>query len=59
MVRHGDMLSIEDLLEHLCIDLIRVVPEDKSVVVSTYRGEPIILNNRSTAALALITLPGV
>lgn len=52
MVRHGDMLSIEDLLEHLCIDLIGVVPEDKSVVVSTNRGEPIILNNRSTAALA-------
>lgn len=52
MVRHGDMLSIEDLMEHLCIDLIGVVPEDKSVVVSTNRGEPIILNDRSMAAAA-------
>jgi septum site-determining protein MinD len=52
MVRHGDMLSIEDLIEHLCIDLLGVVPEDRNVVVSTNRGEPIILNDRSSAALA-------
>ena len=46
------MLSIEDLIEHLCIDLLGVVPEDRSVVVSTNRGEPIILNDRSIAAAA-------
>jgi len=52
MVKSGDMLSIEDLLEHLCIDLLGVVPEDKSVVISTNKGEPIILNERSKAAAA-------
>jgi len=52
MVKSGDMLSIEDLMEHLCIDLLGVVPEDKSVVVSTNKGEPIILNDRSQAAIA-------
>lgn len=52
MVRSGDMLSIDDLLEHLCIELLGVVPEDRSVVISTNRGEPIILNDKSSAAHA-------
>ncbi len=52
MVRSGDMLSIEDLLEHLCIDLLGVVPEDKSVVISTNRGEPIIISDNTPAAQA-------
>lgn len=49
MVKSGDMLSIEDLMEHLCIDLLGVVPEDKSVVISTNRGEPIILSDSPAA----------
>ncbi|MEA4926249.1 MAG: septum site-determining protein MinD [Syntrophomonadaceae bacterium] len=52
MVRSGEMLSIEDLMEHLCIDLLGVVPEDSGVVISTNRGEPIILNDHSLAAKA-------
>ena len=52
MVRQGDMLSIEDLVEHLCVELLGVVPEDSGVVISTNRGEPIILNNHSAAAQA-------
>lgn len=52
MVKSGDMLSIEDLLEHLCIDLLGVVPEDKLVVPSTNKGEPIVLNEKSPAAMA-------
>jgi len=56
MVKNGDMLSIEDLLEHLCIELLGVVPEDKSVVVSTNRGEPIILNDRALAATAFTNI---
>ncbi|WP_054693124.1 septum site-determining protein MinD [Syntrophomonas palmitatica] len=52
MVKKGDMLSVEDLMEHLCIELLGVVPEDKSVVVSTNKGEPIILNEHSLASTA-------
>ncbi len=53
MVREGNMLSIEDLVEHLSIDLLGVIPEDKNVVISTNKGEPIILNEKSAAAAAL------
>ncbi|HHW61801.1 MAG TPA: septum site-determining protein MinD [Syntrophomonadaceae bacterium] len=52
MVRNGEMLSIDDLLEHLAIQLLGVVPEDKNVVISTNRGEPIILDNNSLAGQA-------
>jgi len=52
MVKSGNMLSIDDLLEHLCIDLLGVVPEDKNVVISTNKGEPIILSDNSVAAIA-------
>lgn len=53
MVKSGDMLSVDDLMEHLCIDLIGVIPEDKDVVISTNKGEPMVISNeRSTASIA-------
>lgn len=52
MVKSGDMLSIEDLKEHLFIELLGVVPEDKYVVISTNKGEPIVLNDNSPASHA-------
>lgn len=52
MVKKGDMLSIDDLLEHLCIDLLGVVPEDSDVIISTNKGEPIVLNGHSKAAIS-------
>ncbi|AMA65213.1 Septum site-determining protein MinD [Candidatus Arsenophonus lipoptenae] len=51
-VRHGDMLSITDVLEILCIPLIGVIPEDQSVLRSSNQGEPIILDSKSNAGRA-------
>jgi septum site-determining protein MinD len=54
MVARGDMLSIDDILEILAIDLIGVVPEDEAILVSTNRGMPVALNatNSSSASQA-------
>ncbi len=52
MVRRKDMLSINDLLEHLAIELIGAIPEDDTIVVSTNRGEPAVLNLHSPAGSA-------
>ena len=41
MVARGDMLSIDDILEILAIDLIGIVPEDEAILVSTNRGIPV------------------
>lgn len=52
MVREGEMLDVNDVLDILAIDLIGVVPEDDSVVKSANRGEPLTLSDSSPAALA-------
>ncbi len=43
------MLSMEDVLEILCIPLIGVIPEDQSVLRSSNQGEPVILDTESEA----------
>jgi septum site-determining protein MinD len=40
MVKRGDMMAMEDVVEILAIDLIGVVPDDENIVVSTNKGEP-------------------
>lgn len=52
LVQRGDMLATADVVEILAIDLIGIVPEDSTVLVSTNRGQPIALDGRSPAAQA-------
>jgi septum site-determining protein MinD len=52
MVKRHDMLSAEDVLDLLSIDLIGIVPEDEDVVVATNRGMPIALEPKSLAGQA-------
>lgn len=42
MVKRGDMMSADDVVEILAIDLIGVVPDDENIVVSTNQGEPLV-----------------
>ncbi|KMJ44763.1 septum site-determining protein MinD [Xenorhabdus khoisanae] len=51
-VNRGDMLSMEDVLEILCIPLLGVIPEDQSVLRSSNQGEPVILDKESDAGKA-------
>jgi septum site-determining protein MinD len=52
LVQRGDMLDTSDVLDILAIDLIGIVPEDESVLISTNRGSPAALNEKSYAGLA-------
>lgn len=52
MVKREDMLSPDDVLELLAIELIGIVPEDDQVILSTNRGVPIVLDGRSQAGQA-------
>ena len=45
MVNRGDMLSKEDVLDILAIDLIGVVPDDENIVISTNQGESLVGTN--------------
>ncbi|WMY97335.1 MAG: septum site-determining protein MinD [Arsenophonus sp.] len=51
-VNNGEMLSVQDVIDILCIPLIGVIPEDKSVLRSSNQGEPIILDSKSLAGMA-------
>jgi len=42
MVKRGDMMSIEDVIEILAIDLIGAVPDDENIVIATNQGEPCV-----------------
>lgn len=52
LVKRGDMLTAEDVVELLAIDLVGIVPEDESVVVSTNRGQPVVMEANTTAGQA-------
>ncbi len=52
MVRRGDMLDISDVLDILAIRLLGVVPEDESVLISTNRGLPAVLDERMKSGTA-------
>ena len=52
MVKNGDMLDINDILDSLAIKLIGVVPDDRNITVSTNKGEPIVLDEKAFAGQA-------
>ncbi len=42
MVKRGDMMSSQDVVEILSVDLLGVVPDDENIVISTNQGEPLV-----------------
>ena len=42
MVSRGDMMSIDDVVDILSINLIGAVPDDENIVISTNNGEPLV-----------------
>ena len=52
MVRRGDMMDIDDVIEILAIDLLGIVPEDEIIIISTNRGEPAVTMPGSRAGQA-------
>ncbi len=45
MVKRGDMMAVEDVVELLAIKLIGIVPDDEKIVISTNQGEPLVGTN--------------
>ncbi|NDJ74914.1 MAG: septum site-determining protein MinD [Chloroflexi bacterium] len=50
MVRRGDMLSVNDVMEILSIRLLGVVPEDQEILISSNKGTPLTLEDHKTPA---------
>jgi septum site-determining protein MinD len=52
LVKRGDMMTADDVLELLAIPMIGIIPEDETVVVSTNRGQPVAIEGKSKAGQA-------
>lgn len=51
-VQDGEMLSVEDIIEILGIDLLGVIPESQAVLSSSNKGDPVILDSNTKAGQA-------
>lgn len=58
MVRRGQMMSTDDVVELLAIDLLGIVPEDKEIVISTNEGMPVALDGKTQAGQAFRNIAG-
>lgn len=52
MMKNGDMLDIDDIIQILSIDLIGIVIDDDSVIKASNSGEPVALQGNSKASVA-------
>jgi septum site-determining protein MinD len=52
MVKRGEMLDADDILELLAVKLIGIIPEDEHVIISTNRGQPVVFEPKSKAGQA-------
>ncbi len=50
MIRKGDMLSVDDVLEILSVRLLGVIPDDELIIVSANRGAPLTLDDIKSPA---------
>lgn len=52
MVKKGNMMDIDDMIEILAINLLGVIPDDEYIVISTNKGEPAVLQENTKTARA-------
>ncbi len=50
MVQADEMMSVQDVEEILAIPLMGIIPDDEKVIVSTNRGEPLVLAENPSVA---------
>ncbi|MEB3248004.1 MAG: septum site-determining protein MinD [Microcystaceae cyanobacterium] len=46
MVQLSQMISVEDVLDLLAVPLLGVVPDDQKIIISTNKGEPLVLEEK-------------
>jgi septum site-determining protein MinD len=56
LVRKGEMLSVDDVVEILAIPLLGIIPEDSNILTSTNRGIPAVLENKAPAGQSFIQI---
>ncbi len=52
MVKSGEMMSVDDIINIVAVPLIGAIPDEKEVIHSNNIGRPVILKSRSRAGMA-------
>ncbi len=56
MVKRGEMMDVDDIIDLLSIELIGVVPDDEYVVTQTNKGEPVVQNRKAPSGKAYMEI---
>ncbi|MBO0601317.1 septum site-determining protein MinD [Sporosarcina sp. E16_3] len=51
LMTNGDALDVNDITTHLSIDLLGIVLDDESVITSSNKGEPVVMDPANPAAM--------
>jgi len=52
MVKKGNMMNVEDIIELLAIKLLGVVPDDEDIIITSNKGEPAAMSDKSRPGMA-------
>lgn len=55
LIRRGDMMSVDDVVDILGLNLLGFIPDDENVVISTNHGEPVVFT-KVPAGLAYLDI---
>ena len=47
MVKKGEMMTVEDIIDLLAISLLGVVPDDENIIITSNKGEPAVMDDKS------------
>jgi septum site-determining protein MinD len=56
MVKRGDMMNIDDMIDILAVELLGVVPDDEAIVISTNKGDPVVTDEKSLSGKAFMNI---
>ena len=56
MVKKGEMMEVDDIVDLLSVDLIGVFPDDEYIITQTNKGEPVIKNKKAPSGKAYIEI---
>lgn len=56
MVRKGEMMDVNDIVDLLSINLIGVVPDDEYIITQTNKGEPAVINKKAPSGKAYLEI---
>lgn len=58
MVKHGNMMSVEDIEELLAVEITGIVPDDENIIITSNRGEPAAMNDKTLIGEAYRNIAG-